>query len=149
MSIGALCNREVVVVHRGTEVLEAARLMRRHHVGTLVVVEAADGGNVPVGIVTDRDLVLEVLALEIEPTSVCVEDLMTHSLETAHENDDLLDILRNMQEKGIRRLPVVNARGCLEGLITLDDALELLSEQISDLVKLIARQQQRERWTRR
>lgn len=149
MSIGALCNRTVVVVPRGTDALEAAKLMRRHHVGTLVVVESGDGGNIPVGIVTDRDLVLEVLALGIEPASVCVEDLMTHSLETVREDEDLLDTLRTMQEKGIRRMPVVDLRGGLEGLITLDDALELLSEQLTDVTKLIARQQQRERWARR
>ena len=149
MSIGELCNREVIVVGRGTDALCAAKLMRQHHVGDLIVVEESKGRRIPVGIVTDRDLVLEVLAQEVDPAGVTVDDIMSLTVKSVLETDDLLDTLRYMADNGIRRLPVVNKHGELEGILTLDDVLELLSEQISDLTKLIGREQKLEQSHRR
>lgn len=139
MSVGEICNREVVIVEQGADAREAARLMREFHVGDLVVVENGEE-NVPLGIVTDRDLVIEVLAREVDPSAVTVLDLVSAELVTAREEEELLDSLERMRSKGIRRLPVVNARGGLEGILTMDDVLELLSEELSDVVTLIARQ---------
>lgn len=139
MSVGEICNREVVIVEQGADAREAARLMREFHVGDLVVVENGEE-NVPLGIVTDRDLVIEVLAREVDPSAVTVLDLVSAELVTAREEEELLDSLERMRSKGIRRLPVVNARGGLEGILTMDDVLELLSEELSDVVTLIVRQ---------
>lgn len=148
MSVGEVCNREVVVVEQGADAGEASRLMREFHVGDLVVVERRGEMNVPLGIVTDRDLVIEVLAQDVDPASVSVKDLMVLPLETANEEDAILDTLQHMREKGLRRLPVVNASGGLVGILTVDDVIDLLAEELTDVVALGVRQRQKEKLQR-
>lgn len=148
MSIGELCNRNVVIVGRDESVREAARLMRNHHVGDIVVVEERKENRTPVGIVTDRDLVVEVLAKDIDPESVTVGDVMSFELLTVHEQDSLWDVIPRMRHEGFRRVPVVNEAGGLEGILSIDDVIELLAEQTAGLAGLISREQQRERDSR-
>lgn len=149
MSIGAVCNREVVFVERGTAIGEAARLMRKYHVGNLVVATTRNSKRYPVGIVTDRDLVIEVMAAEIDPQTLTVADVMSGDLVTAREDDDLVDTLKLMRTKGIRRLPVVARDKSLVGILTVDDLIDLVAEQLADVAALIEREQKRERKTRR
>ena len=144
MSVGEYCNRAVVVAAKSTEIREAARLMRSHHVGDLIIVERRGEDNIPVGIVTDRDLVLEVLAQELDPDALTVADIMNPHLCTAQEDDDLWATLNRMRNEGIRRLPVVNARGGLEGILTVDDVLDLFAEGLMDLVRLMQKEIYRE-----
>jgi CBS domain-containing protein len=144
MSIGVLCNREVIVTGPETSAQEAAELMRTHHVGDIVVVEERGGERRPVGLITDRDLVVEVLAQRVDPAAVTVKDLMTRDLETVLEEADFWDALSHMRACGVRRIPVVNGRGGLEGIFTVDDALELIAEGLVDLVKVVGRQISRE-----
>ena len=114
MNVGQLCNRDVVTADQYLPVLEAARRMRAHHVGDLVVVEAVRGGTEPIGIVTDRDLVLEVLAENIEwAASLRVCEIMTCEPVTAREDEDATVVLHRMRCHGVRRLPVVDARGAV------------------------------------
>ncbi|ADH86801.1 CBS domain-containing protein [Desulfurivibrio alkaliphilus] len=148
MPIGEFCNREVVVVDRSCPIIEAARLMRNHHVGCLVVVEGDESLRVPVGIVTDRDLVVGVLAEEIDPGALTVADIITVELFTVGEAEELLDVIARMRVQGVRRAPVVNASGGLEGLIAVDDLLELLAEQTTGLAALVRHEQQVERQRR-
>jgi CBS domain-containing protein len=148
MSVGEICNREVVIVEQGTDAREASRLMREFHVGDLVVVERRGEENIPLGVVTDRDLVIEVLAREVDPATVTVMDLVAGELVSASEEESLLDCLQRMRQKGIRRLPVVNSGGGLVGILTMDDVLDLLSEELTDVVSLIARQSSSERQRR-
>jgi len=149
MRTGDVCNREVVFVERDGAIADAARLMREHHVGDLVVVEDRDGRRVPVGILTDRDLVVEVLAEGVDLNDVDVGDVMSDALVTAREDDALSDTVKRMRLKGVRRVPVVDRTGALIGILTVDDLLDLLAEQVSDLARLVQREQQRERTTRR
>jgi signal-transduction protein with cAMP-binding, CBS, and nucleotidyltransferase domain len=148
MGIGEYCNREVVVTGPDTSLREAARLMRHHHVGDVVVVEEREGRTVPLGILTDRDLVVEVLAEEVAVQEVDVADVMTADLALAQEYDDLWDTLFRMRSRGVRRLPVVDTGGGLQGIITVDDLLELFTEHLHDLVKVLTREQDRERQQR-
>jgi CBS domain-containing protein len=148
MSIGVLCNREVIVTGPETSAQEAAELMRTHHVGDIVVVEERGGERRPVGLITDRDLVVEVLAQRVDPAAVTVKDLMTRDLETVLEGTDFWDALSHMRACGVRRIPVVNGRGGLEGIFTFDDALELIAEGLADLVKVVGRQISREQRVR-
>lgn len=148
MSVGEVCNREVVIVGRDASILEVTRLMRRHHVGAVVVSEERDGERVPVGIMTDRDIVVELLAEEVDLAAVSVGDAMSFELLTAGEDADLLETLGRMREKGVRRVPVVNRRGALVGILAVDDVIDLIAEQLSELVRLIATEQQRERGSR-
>lgn len=138
MLVGEYCHREVVAIPRQTGIFEAARLMRRHHVGSLVIVDEKDGRRQPVGIVTDRDLVIEVLAQQVPIEQLTLEDIMRSPLETAQENDSVLDTLQRMRRLGVRRLPVIDSRGSLSGILAVDDLLDLISTSLSDIVSLVA-----------
>lgn len=144
MSVGQICNRDTVIVRKEDSIIEAAKLLREFHVGSVVVVEDTAGGVKPVGILTDRDLVVEILAAELDPATVSVGDIMSYELTTAREEDGLWDVLQRMQSKGVRRVPVVNAEGLLAGILTSDDLLELLASELGQLVKVIGRERQRE-----
>jgi len=149
MPVGELCVRQVVVAPRNTSVLQAAKLMRQYHVGDIVVTDEIDGRRTPVGIVTDRDMVLEVLAQELDATSLSVGDIMTSDLITVRENEGVFQTIQLMRAKGARRAPVVNDGGVLIGIVSVDDLVELLAEELSELAKLISREQKREAEMRR
>jgi CBS domain-containing protein len=141
MSVGEICNRNVAVVEKERSIQEAAELMRKHHVGDLIVVGYDHNRKIPIGIVTDRDIVVELIAKKIPTDAVTVGDVMSYELVTAMEDDDLLQTLKLMRAKGARRLPVVDSSGSLVGILTVDDIIELLAETLSDVSKLIERQQ--------
>lgn len=149
MPISELCNREVVIVPRNTTVAEAARLMRQHHVGDVVVVENRDGAQVPIGIVTDRDLVLEIMAPELDQSVITVGDIVVQDLVSVKDNIGVFESIQYMRTNGVRRLPVVDGGGGLIGILTLDDLLELLAEELLDLAKLVKHEQKKETITRR
>lgn len=148
MSVGAFCNREVVIARRDTTIVAAAKLMRHHHVGDLVVVEGEGANPKPVGIITDRDLVVELIANEVELASVTVGAVMSSQLVTARQQDSLWETMRRMQGHGIRRMVVVNDAGGLEGILTVDDLLALFGEEITALARVPGREQERERQLR-
>lgn len=148
MRVGEVCNREVVVVDRGASLLEAAHLMRSQHVGDVVVVEIQDGRSIPVGILTDRDIVVELIAEEVDLQKVAVGDVMSFELIIARESDGLFETVEHMRDRGVRRLPVVAENGGLEGILAVDDVLELLAEQLTALVRLVACEQRHERQRR-
>ena len=145
MSVGEVCNRNVVIVDRQSSIEEAARLMREHHVGDLVVVEKQDERTTPVGILTDRDIVVAFDALRLKLDDFVVEDAMGSELVTAFEDDDLLQTVELMRIKGVRRVPVVDRRCALVGILTADDLIEVLAEMLNNLSALITGQGQRER----
>lgn len=140
MRVGEYCTKEVAIANRDTGIGAAAALMRAEHVGDLVVVEDGDGTTRPVGIVTDRDLVVEILATGIEPDSVTIADLPSRDLAVARENDDLMDTVQRMRSLGVRRMPVVDTQGALVGILAVDDVLGVLAELSAHLVKLTARE---------
>jgi len=144
MRVGEVCNREVVVVEPNATLLEAAKLMRSQHVGDVVVVEERDGHRIPVGILTDRDMVVALIAEEVALNAVSVGDVMSFELVIARESDSLYDTIEHMREKGVRRMPVVAENGSLVGILTVDDVLDLLSEQLSALVRLVASERRHE-----
>lgn len=149
MDVGEICTREVVIATRNTTVVEAARLMREYHVGDLVVVDESEGRRVPVGIVTDRDIVVCVLALGLDPAVLTVGDIMGSHLVTAAEDDDVYETLQIMRTRGVRRVPVVNTAGALVGIVALDDILEIFAEELDAAVKVVAREQANESQRRR
>lgn len=144
MSVGEICNREVIVIQRSATVVEAAKLMRQYHVGAVIVVEKRDGRQVPVGVVTDRDLVIEVMATELDENVITVSDIMAQELFTIKESAASYEAIEFMRRKTARRLPVVDEAGELVGILTLDDALQLLSEELLDLAKLVRYEQKKE-----
>lgn len=145
MSVGEYCNRETVIVDKGDSVVEAARLMRQFHVGDLVVVERSGSAVRPIGILTDRDIVVELVAQGVDPQSVTIGDAMSFELHTAWEGDDLDETLRYMRDSGVRRIPVIDRDEQLVGILTVDDLLEAMAEQLTDVARLISREQRQER----
>lgn len=143
MRVGEACSRSVVVVGPAMPVGEAAKLMREHHVGSLVVVGDGAAGQ-PLGIVTDRDFVVEVLSAGIDYRTVSVGEIMAPKLVRATEEESVLDALHRMRAHGLRRLPVVNAAGDLVGIVTFDDLLEIIAEELDDIVQAIGTEQSSE-----
>ena len=113
---------------------EAARLMHRHHVGSLVVVEErSPQERIVVGMLTDRDIAMAVAALERDPHAFRVGDTMSAEVATVRESDSVLDVLAMMRRKRVRRVPVTGAAGELIGLVALDDVLAIVAEQMQAL----------------
>lgn len=140
MPVGEMCTRDVVIARREDSVLDAARSMRTYHVGDVLVADERDGVRVPVGIVTDRDLVVQVIAMELAPAAISVGDIMAPELEAVSESCGLLEAIRYMRRKSIRRLAVLNdASGGLAGIVMLDDLLGLLGEELAALGRLVDR----------
>jgi CBS domain-containing protein len=144
MTIGEICNREVIVIQRDETIQEAAKLMRQFHVGAIIVIDKPNGGTMPVGVITDRDLVVEVMATELDETVITVGDILTPELFVVTENTAIDEAIELMRKKTVRRLPVVDDSGELIGILTLDDALQLLAEQLLDLAKLVRYEQKKE-----
>jgi len=146
MTVGEICVRDVVVAPKTEMIVDAAKRMRTSHVGDVVVIENRNGRHVPIGIVTDRDIVISVVAGDPDHINyLLISDVMTPDLVIAHEEDSIESALKKMEEHGVRRLPIVDADGALAGILSLDDVLQYLTAQQGELVALVARQQRRER----
>jgi CBS domain-containing protein len=143
MNVGQLYNRNLVTVRAFDELMSAARLMREKHVGYLIVVEPAfvDGTYSPVGVLTDRDIVVSVVAREIDPRTLRVEDVMTRKPVVVRDDETLATALGEMRRIGVRRMPVVGDHGELLGVISLDDIIESLAGQLKDVAGSIRTEQ--------
>lgn len=148
LTTGEICTRSVTIAFRATTLNGAARLMRENHVGCLIVVDEVGGRRIVVGVLTDRDIVTAVVASDLDPSKLNVEDVMTTDLVTAREEDSLIDLMHTMRGKGVRRIPVVGVAGELIGVVTLDDVLDILAQELGLLVGAIDSGRQRERQVR-
>ena len=143
------CSPDAITVTPGFGLLETAKLMRDRHVGCVVVVENAPLGARPIGILTDRDIVVGVLAQTDRQLHLLhVDDVMTRDPQLAKGSDDLSDTLMTMRAKGIRRVPVVSTEGALTGLLSFDDVLDYVRDEVADLARLVGRERRREQRTR-
>lgn len=149
MRVGDFCIRDVVQCRREASALELSQLMRESHVGDVVVVDQPNGKKIAVGIVTDRDLVIEVMAKERDPALVTARELMGGELVTVGEGNDVYETAELMRDRGVRRTPVVDDQGALLGIVTLDDLLRIIAEQLALLARVIARERFQERQSRR
>jgi CBS domain-containing protein len=149
MAIGEICSRDVVFVTRNESCAQAARLMREHHVGSLVVLREDARPRVPVGMITDRDLTVGVMALGLDPERTLVEAAMRPELAMVSETDGIGRAIALMRAHGVRRLPVIDSSGTLVGVIAADDLVELFAEEMAGLAGLIAASPRRERERRR
>jgi CBS domain-containing protein len=134
LTAGDICKRKVTVGYRQTTLVAAAQLMREDHVGSVVVVEDEDGSRLVCGMVTDRDIVMSVVATGLHPEPLHLEDIMSERLVTVTETDSLTDLLHAMREHGVRRLPVVDAHDELMGIVTMDDVLKILVRELNMLI---------------
>lgn len=143
MNIGTLCQRQPVVVRQYEELVKAAQLMREKHVGYLVVVEidVADGLQRPIGVLTDRDIVISVIASQADPRVLRVGDVMTRQPVLARSTDSIDQALQEMRRIGVRRLPVVGQRGDLVGVLSIDEVLGVLAGRLGDVAGSIKNEQ--------
>ena len=144
MNVGEICSRVVVVAERTTPVQEAAKLMRDHHIGALVVIEGDAAARTPVGIVTDRDMVVEVVAADVDYRTLTVGDIMSERPVLLGENTGVFEVAAQMRGSGVRRLVVVDANGHLLGIVAMDDLISVLAEEMSALAQAIRAEQRRE-----
>lgn len=144
MNIGELCNRETIIVLKDENIVEAAKLMRHFHVGDLVVVTKSKDNNIPIGMVTDRDIVMEVVANNADSQTITVADIMSEELVTASEDEDIHECIERMRTYGIRRLPIVDKEGYLAGILSVDDILEFLGEEVDALIGLFYKEKRSE-----
>ncbi len=139
-TLASLCKHPVRVVTPETTIRTAAKMMREHHIGALVVV--ADESNIskPIGIVTDRDIVVAIVALDLDPDIFLIDDLLDRPLIVAQTEQRIRDGLELMKSKGVRRLPLVDKTGKLMGIITLDDLLNELAQDLKRVSDVIERE---------
>jgi CBS domain-containing protein len=149
MLLKDFCTLEVVCCSPDTRVPAAAHLMRTRHVGDLVVVEDPEHHRVPLGLVTDRDLVVEVLGNGLDPGTTTLGTLIHRPVVIATEDEDISALIERMRAHGVRRVPVVDERGAVTGIITLDDLLRVFVDEAATLVQIMSRGQNQERRTRR
>jgi CBS domain-containing protein len=136
MKVVDICRKPPVTVTAGTSLIEVAMLMRACHVGC-VVVTGSNGGRRPVGIVTDRDIVVEVTAMGLDAGKLTAGDIMTQSPAVSESGDDALWALKVMRDRGVRRLPVVDAKGDVEGMLAFDDLVQHLGNTLGDVAQVI------------
>lgn len=148
-TIGQICERKVVHTMSDTTVQAAAKLMRDYHVGTLVIVEPAEGRPRPLGILTDRDIVVEIDALDLDPKTMTAGDIMAPDLVTVRDDLGVLQAAEIMRYKGVRRLPVIDAEGYLVGIVSIDDLFESLTEQMTEMARVLGRGRDQEIRNRR
>lgn len=145
MKLRDLCSRDVVTAEPNATLREAALLMRQGRVGALVVVDRAGGAARPVGIVTDRDIVVAVIAVPgVRPEGIRVGDVMASPVVLAREGDGVFEALQAMSEHGVRRLPVVAEDGALAGIVTADDILRVMAAELANLGTALRRGRARE-----
>lgn len=139
LTVGEICSRMVTVGYPSLALNEAARLMRARHVGCLVVVEeVAVGESLVVGILTDRDIAMSVVAADRDAHGLRVGDVMTRDVVTAREQDSLLDLLATMRRRKVRRIPVTGARDLLVGIVSLDDVLAVMAQQMQAVAAAVS-----------
>lgn len=144
MAVGEYCNHTVVTVPGEENVVTAARVMREKHVGDVVVVEERGGKQFPKGVLTDRDIVVELIAESVNLDTVTVGDAMSSELLVLEEDMEIDKAVSVMADRGVRRAPVVDKDGALRGILTVDDILESLVERLVNLSQLIYREQRQE-----
>ena len=140
MLVSTLCTRDVACCNSDTSARGMAQLMRERHVGELLVTEMIDGRLTPLGIVTDRDLVVEVMATEVSPDAMTAADLMTTSLLCVQESDAVDEAIERMAVAGVRRVPVLDVHGALVGVLSVDDVTGFLAKELSDVGRIARRQ---------
>jgi CBS domain-containing protein len=149
VNVETVCSSEVITVKQDQTLREAASVMRLHHVGSVVVLPAQGQSKRPLGILTDRDLVVEVMATGLDPDTLKISDLMDGAPVTVRQQDDVIDALHKMRSRGVRRLPVTDPHGDLVGIVSLDDLLHSVSQELSLLARVVEYQPRQEAKHRR
>jgi CBS domain-containing protein len=140
MNIGEVATREVYIVRPDEPLLQAVHEMRKRNVGCVIVVEQRGEQVVPIGIVTDRDIVRVLPEHPSGIGDVRVGDIMSGDPLALGEDDSIVEAMERLRQQGVRRAPVVAANGDLVGIVSTDDLLGIIAEQLGSLARLVERQ---------
>ncbi|MEO8101774.1 MAG: CBS domain-containing protein [Betaproteobacteria bacterium] len=138
--LSTLCKIPVQIASREMTITAAAQRMREGHAGALVVVDDDAVSPKPIGIVTDRDIVVAIVALDLDPNVFLLDDLLNRTLVVAKGDQDIREALALMNSKGVRRLPVVNKAGVLMGIVALDDLIAEIARDLTQVTSVIERE---------
>jgi len=141
MRVGDICSHDVAIAGRDESIIRAAQIMRAHHVGDVIVVDIGHGLKSPIGILTDRDIVIGAIAKNVTLESLTIGDVMSRELLLAREDDDLIITIKRMRARGVRRIPVMDNNESLVGILAVDDILDAITKQLMDIDQLIAKEQ--------
>ncbi len=136
MFVTDVMTKDVVSLSKDATLNEAAEMMREYQVGSIVVVKAEKNKLLPVGVLTDRDIVVEVVAQNVDGRKLIVEDVMSRNIVTVVNTASLSVVIQIMEQSGIRRVPVVDEKGSLCGIITADDIASYLGSASQSLSKV-------------
>jgi len=137
MTVGTICNHNVATIDPDADITEVAERMRKEHVGDLIVAQFKDARLVPVGIITDRDIVVSVVAKKVDPATLTAADVMSEDLLTVREDNGIEFALREMRRIGVRRVPVVGSAGELVGVLSINDVIDWLGAQLGHIGDII------------
>lgn len=144
LNVGEICSRTVAYVTEDMSLKQAANLMRTEHVGSLVVVREVQAGRVVSGMLTDRDIAVVAVARDFDAQTLRVADVMSADVVTVDPVDSIYEALATMRRKGVRRVPVVTNDGVLEGIVSMDDILEVVADELQMIVQAMARERSKE-----
>lgn len=140
--VGSLCSREVIIAAPDEPLRTAVQLMQAHRVGSVVICEGSSGRQIPVGIVTDRDIALSLLDHASDVAQIPLRRVMSADPLVLFEDQDASEALDSMRARRVRRAPVVDAARSLVGIVSIDDLLGVIARQLGDMARLIERQTQ-------
>lgn len=140
MPIRKIATKNVVTLTPEATVQDAAKKMREYHVGNVVIVESKNGKTVPLGILTDRDIVLSLVAFGLDASKVLAEEIMAPLLTTAKSTDSFNHVLELMKQHGVKRIPLVNSAGALEGIVSDEDIISILAFELTNVARIKDRQ---------
>jgi CBS domain-containing protein len=128
---------DVVAIAQDVPLLRCAKIMHDAQIGSLVVTEVRDGKCIPIGILTDRDIAVKVVAFSLDPDIFTASDIMTQPLITATSEEDLRRVLNRMRNSGVHRVPVVSNDGSLVGILAVDDIWENLIDEVDSVERIL------------
>lgn len=133
MAVSQMMTQDVTSLPENASVMDAAKFMTGMNVGSVIVMD----GSKPIGILTDRDIMVRVMVEGKDPNATKISDIMVSPVATVSEDKDILDVTHLMSEKKVRRCPVVNSKGMVVGMIALDDILVSLGQEMQDIASVL------------
>ncbi len=147
LTLSELYQKNVVCLKFNNTATDAAKLMLENHIGDVVVIDDESGKSIPVGIVTDRDIVIATVAKGLDPKSVKLSEIMSKKIVTASESEGLGNLVKMMTDEGLSRLPIVDSSGELKGILTSKKLFQTFTNALCDLASISVAQQRREEET--
>lgn len=143
MKVRDLCTLNTQIIEKSETAQAAAKAMQEAKVGSLVVVDVVPNGDLPIGIITDRDIALKVATHDVRPSMLLVEDFVSATLLTVEGKEDVYNVLGKMRQKRVRRVPVVDKDGFLMGIISIDDILDFLVGELKEMTDIMKQEPDR------